>query len=557
MQIIIILFLITFMILFLIIERNFKLKRIQNNKDEIAKSFGKKTENQSFERELIERFWEVESAKLSENDRIDDITWYDLEMDQVYCMINNCKSFAGDQILYSVLHKIENSGNDYVAFQRKIDYFESEVIDRNEIWYIISGMGKNRDSYYLSVFIKNFEAFRIPHIEYYHFMRIFLLLSFIPAIVFMNYIFLLFPFFVALTNIVIYAFQKNRYESYLNMLSSVLKILIAAKRIVDSPTLKYEKKFDDLGNKIAKFRRLFFKISKLQHRSPSNLSGDAMTLFESMTFGITLWDLIQYDKVICQLIGYQKELMALYTVIGEIDSAISVASFRNTLPFYCTPIFSKCNEIIAEDIFHPLVEKPIYNSIVIKKGCIITGSNASGKSTFIKGLAINALLAQSIHTCFAKKLVMPFSTIITSMAVRDEVTTGESYYIKEIKYIKRIIHALNEEKLVLCIIDEILRGTNTEERIAASVAILKYLYGKNCITVVATHDIELTEMMKKYYENFHFTEHINDKKILFEYKIHQGPAISRNAIKLLEYMEFPKEITEEAVKIFLSDNKIV
>jgi hypothetical protein len=533
----------------LIIEKKLKIKRINNIKDEIKKSFGKKTEDQYFEKELIDRYWEIKSANINEIDQIDDVTWNDLEMDQVYCKINNCKSFAGDQILYSNLHKTKINEKNYAGLENKINYFESELIERNEIWYIISRIGKNRDSYYLPDYIKNLEAFRISKIEYIRFMRILLLFSFIPAIVNLNYIFLLFPFFVALINIVIYSFQKSKYESYLNMLSSVLKILIASKRIVDQPILKYENTFNDLGYNLDKFRPILIKISILQHRSPSNISGDAMTLLESMTFGITLWDIIQYDKIICQLIGYQNELMALYTVIGEIDSAISVASFRKTLPFYCTPIFSKSNNIIAEDIYHPLVENPIYNSIIIKKGCIITGSNASGKSTFIKTLAINALLAQNIYTCLAKKFIIPFSAIITSMAVRDEVSTAESYYIKEIKYIRRIIRALNEKKLVFCIIDEILRGTNTEERIAASVAVLKYLYGKNCITVVATHDIELTEILGNYYENFHFTEHISDKKILFDYKLHQGPAVSRNAIKLLEYMEFPEEITQEAVRL--------
>ena len=86
---------------------------------------------------------------------------------------------------------------------------------------------------------------------------------------------------------------------------------------------------------------------------------------------------------------------------------------------------------------------------------------------------------------------------------------------------------------------------------------MKYLYEKKCITVVATHDIELTKILENYYENFHFTEHISDKKILFEYKIHQGPSISRNAIKLLEYMEFPDEITQEAVRLLRSENKII
>lgn len=555
MQIIIVLFIIIFITLFLIINKKLKFKRLQNIKDEINNSFGKKSANQLFEKELIEKYWKNKSIKRTGNNKIDDVTWYDLEMDQVYCIINNCKSFAGDQILYSILHEIKINDKDNAEIERKINYFQSESIDRNEIWYIISGIGKNRDSYYLPDYIKNLKTFRIAHIEYYHFMRLLLLLSFLPAIVSVNYIFLLFPFFIALINIVIYSFQKSRYELYLNMLSSVLKILIAAKRIVDSPFLKYEKNFNDLSDKIAIFRPLLLKISKLQHRSPSSLSGDAMTLLESMTFGITLWDLIQYDKVICQLINYQEELIALYRVIGEIDSAISIASFRKTLPFYCTPIFCNSNEIIAEELYHPIVENPINNSIVINKGCMITGSNASGKSTFIKGLAINAILAQSIFTCLAKKFVMPHSAIITSMAVRDEVSTGDSYYIKEIKYIKRIVDALNEKRPVLCIIDEILRGTNTAERIAASIAILKYLSEKNCITVVATHDIELTELMKRKYENYHFTERISDNKIIFEYKIHKGPAVSKNAIKLLECMEFPKEITEEAERILQINNE--
>lgn len=557
MLIIISLSMIIILSLFLIIEKKIKLKKINNIKDKIKKSYGKKIEDQYFDIELIERYWQIKSVNIKEIDHIDDVTWYDLEMNQVYCKINNCKSFAGDQILYSNLHETKINERDYAGLEDKINYFESESIDRNEIWYIISRIGKSRDSYYLPDYIKNLEAFRINNIEYFHFMRILLLLSFIPAIANLNYIFLLFPFFVALINIVIYSFQKSKYESYLNMLSSVLKILIASKRIVDRSDLKYNNIFKDLGYNLDKFRPLLIKISKLQHRSPSNLSGDAMTLLESMTFGITLWDIIQYDKIICQLIGYQKELMELYIVIGEIDSAISIASFRKTLPFYCTPVFCKSNNIKAEDVYHPLVKNPIYNSIIIKNGCIITGSNASGKSTFIKALAINALLAQNISTCLAKNFIIPYSAIITSMAVRDEVSTAESYYIKEIKYIRRIIRAINDKKLVFCIIDEILRGTNTEERIAASVAVLKYLYGKNCIIVVATHDIELTDILGNYFENFHFTEHISDKKIMFEYKIHQGPAISRNAIKLLEYMEFPEEITQEAVRLLLSENKII
>lgn len=104
--------------------------------------------------------------------------------------------------------------------------------------------------------------------------------------------------------------------------------------------------------------------------------------------------------------------------------------------------------------------------------------------------------------------------MITSMAVRDDILSGDSYFIKEIKYLKRILDALSEDKLVICVIDEILRGTNTQERIAASKAIMEYLAHHNCIAIVASHDKELTELEKIGYDNYHFPKSL-EKRILY------------------------------------------
>ena len=132
----------------------------------------------------------------------------------------------------------------------------------------------------------------------------------------------------------------------------------------------------------------------------------------------------------------------------------------------------------------------------------IIGHTGSGKSTFIKTIAVNVILAQSIHTCTAKRMHLPHAKMITSMAVRDDILSGDSYFIKEIKYLKRILDALSEDELVICVIDEILRGTNTQERIAASKAIMEYLAHHNCIAIVASHDKELTELEKIGYDNY-------------------------------------------------------
>lgn len=249
--------------------------------------------------------------------------------------------------------------------------------------------------------------------------------------------------------------------------------------------------------------------------------------------------------------GKQNEFMALYRKIGEIDMEIAIASFRESLPLFCTPTFCEDHVLHMNEIYHPLIDQPVCNTVDIDRSCIITGSNASGKSTFIKAITINAILAQNINTCMAKQMILPYASIITSMAVRDDLMAGESYYIKEIKYLNRIIQNLSDERLVICAIDEILRGTNTGERIAASTAILKFLSKKNCIAIVASHDIELTQNLNGIYDNFHFCEQIKENDIVFDYKIHEGITTSKNAIRLLEYVKFPKEIIEDAKKSFL------
>ena len=138
--------------------------------------------------------------------------------------------------------------------------------------------------------------------------------------------------------------------------------------------------------------------------------------------------------------------------------------------------------------------------------------------------------------------------VFTSMALRDSVKNGESYFIAEIKSIKRIIDYANAETPCLCLIDEVLRGTNTIERIAASSQVLLELAGQNCICIAATHDIELTFILEGSYHNVHFQETITDHGILFDYRLRDGRATSRNAIKLLQLMGYSAAIVEEAEK---------
>ena len=261
-------------------------------------------------------------------------------------------------------------------------------------------------------------------------------------------------------------------------------------------------------------------------------------------------DLIKFYSMLKSVDGHEADIDDMFAAMGELDALIAIASFREALPYYCLPeLKAQTGEQIRctmEDIYHPMIANPVPNSIYIHKGVLITGSNASGKSTFLKTVAINAILAQTIYTCTAQRYCGNFLRVLTSMALRDDLASGESYYIVEIKSLKRILKECETGVPVLCIVDEVLRGTNTIERIAASSRILRSLVKKNVLPLAATHDIELSYILEDVYENYHFEEEIVENDVLFNYLIKEGRATSRNAIKLLEIIGYDKKIIEDA-----------
>ena len=249
----------------------------------------------------------------------------------------------------------------------------------------------------------------------------------------------------------------------------------------------------------------------------------------------------------------KNELNEIYEILGILDASIAVASFREWLgeDGYCLPelVQSEKPFLKMEQGYHALIEEPVANSIHAEKCVLITGSNASGKSTFIKTVAINGILAQTIHTAVAASYKASYFKIFSSMALRDDLQGKESYYIVEIKSLKRILEQTGDKVPVLCFVDEVLRGTNTLERIAASAQILRSFADTNTICFAATHDLELTQMLERHYDNYHFQEQIVEDEVVFDYSLQSGKAVSRNAIKLLGMMGYSKDIIKKAEEL--------
>ena len=261
-------------------------------------------------------------------------------------------------------------------------------------------------------------------------------------------------------------------------------------------------------------------------------------------------DIIAYQNIAKILEENKEYLFLIYDLIAQLDFALSLSYYRASIDEYTNPDFTENNVIELENIYHPLIDNPVKNSIIVDKNIIFTGSNASGKSTFIKSVALNCIMAQSLNTALCSKYKCRFSKVVTSMAIRDDIIEGDSYFISEIKSLKRLLDSLNGNIPVLAFVDEILKGTNTIERISASASILKYVNTTNARILVATHDIELTQMIETGYDNYHFREVITDNDVLFDYKLKSGPSTTRNAIKLLKVMDFKSNILNDANYIY-------
>ena len=170
----------------------------------------------------------------------------------------------------------------------------------------------------------------------------------------------------------------------------------------------------------------------------------------------------------------------------------------------------------------------------------------SGKSTFIRSVGINSILAQTIYTCFADEFTTPVLKVFSSIRITDSLSNGKSYYFEEVNTIGSLIKESKKNYQSLFIIDEVFKGTNTIERVAAAKAILSYLNLNEHIVLVSTHDIELADLLKNEFDLYHFTEDIENDNLVFDHLLKTGALKTRNAIKILSIANYPAEITEEA-----------
>lgn len=236
-----------------------------------------------------------------------------------------------------------------------------------------------------------------------------------------------------------------------------------------------------------------------------------------------------------------KNIKQWFDAIGEVEALCSLSVLRFDNPGWCFPEICENRQVFAaENMGHPLLGKDcITNSISFKSPVsvlLITGSNMSGKSTFLRTAGINLVLSYAGAPVYAGKFCCSIMDIHTCMKIKDNLDKNISSFYAELLRIKSIVQAVDNGKPVFFLLDEIFKGTNSIDRHTGASILIKKLCVKNVIGFVSTHDLELGDMEKENTQirNYHFQEHYIDNNICFDYKLYPGISTTRNALHLMK-----------------------
>ena len=231
------------------------------------------------------------------------------------------------------------------------------------------------------------------------------------------------------------------------------------------------------------------------------------------------------------------------------DALVSMGNYRLNEDRAVQAEISEENKVVyeAKDLYHPFLgEKAVANDFTIHdhEYYIVTGANMAGKSTFLRSLGINYLLAMNGLPVFAEHLKVSVFHLFTSMRTTDDLTHGISYFNAELLRLKKLLGSLRDDVPSLIILDEILKGTNSLDKLNGSRLFLQYIAERNVTGVIATHDLELSKMEEEYAGRFHnycFEIELGED-ITYSYKITKGVARNQNATFLLKGILNPNRI---------------
>jgi hypothetical protein len=525
---------------------------IKKTKQRLNQTFGE-IKDDPFYFDSIERYFRNKDHTAAFH-ILSDKTCKDLDFNELFMFVDRTTSKIGQQFLYNTLRTIPSNSDKFTEQEKLIQQITDDSNLRIDIQVQLDKLKRESSNFITTLFQEEHLKkpkwfFIIPLLSFSSLMSI-ILLPFTP-----QFFFVLLG--VMIINLGIHYWNKQNLYGYLGTIPQLLVLTRVAKKLLKYKILKEINK--DVPESISSIEKVKRHMSffKLEPEVQTDV-GTAFLTFLELFKALFLLEPLLLFGALKQLDTKRKEIENVYSFVGYVDSLVSISCLRHGLQSFCVPQIEKNHKIIdASELYHPLIINCVSNSIQIYGNSILlTGSNMSGKTSFIRTIGLNIITGLTINTCFAKQFRFPRLKIFSAIRLSDNLMNDKSYYFEEVLTIKEMIEKSQTQEPNLFLLDEIFKGTNTIERISAGRAVLSYLNNKSNIVFVSTHDIELAELLKDTYNLYHFSEQVENKTVNFDFKLKEGKLKTRNAIKILEINDYPEQIITEAIELSKELDKI-
>ena len=480
------------------------------------------------------------ATRENEGSLVDDRTWGDLEMDQVFSRLNRHSTPFGAQYLYAMLRQCRpeipernQKIRDLLSADPRLVRELQEALrpgvgkESAEVARLLLGPEPILPSQYRLFYLASALTLVCP-------LGLFLTPWFLPACL-----------FLWVLCIVLHCVFRDRLLSHTPQLSGLASLLDCVPKLA--------KALDQTGlpeaGELVKVAPVCRNVKKHLARTflKQGAGNDLALMAVEYLNVLCLFELSSVCRALVAVNQARPELLQAFKLVGRLDAWQGLTRAISEFPVICTPEASADRGFSLVDVYHPLLKAPITNSIATDgKSLLFTGTNMAGKTTFIKTLALNALLAQTLGFCLARKAVLPCVRLRTLLQREESVESGQSYFYFEATQLLRIADQ-TPGKPVWFVLDELFRGTNALERVAASAAVLTHL-ARRGLVMVTTHDHQLIRLLESQFNAYYFSEVVDADGARFDYRLKEGPCPTRNAIQLLELAGYPKEVVQLARK---------
>lgn len=494
---------------------------------------------------LIARYHAARPAAPGEH-RLDDQTWQDLNGNELFALLDATTSRVGQQCLYQRLRTPLADAPAMAEFDQAAAHFAESDAPTGPALLALNRLAST-DAYYLADLLAGDALPKLPWSAAAPLLVLALLATLVggfwlPVLWFLTA-------GQVLVHTLLYFWSRTRVAAGVRPMLQLGNLHRAGRELaaLKLPLLALQ----GLREPLVRLGGIVGKVAFLQVevQLQSDLAALPLVIIEYLKI-LLLLDFIVYHRCRRDMQAHAGAIRTVFEAVGYVDGALAVASFRSR-HVHCAPIFTPgASGLHLMGAYNPLVPGCVPNDLAVAaESVLLTGSNMSGKTTFMRTIGLNTLLAQTIATCPATAYASPFRRVVSSINLADNLPEGKSYYFAEAETVLGFVRAAEQEPAqYLFILDELFKGTNTVERIAATRAVLAYLQNRSLV-VASTHDGELGALLAPAFREYHFSETVTDEAWFFDYCLKPGPLTTRNGIRLLARAGYPAAIVADALAL--------